>query len=122
MSIYERINSIRKQKGVTWTYLNEKVDGAYHGRMTDLKNGKTTLSHSQLETVAKILDTSTDYLLGNTDDPSAIGQKEKPPAQGGEPVGPNKRALLDLVDAMSEEEMGPLLELVKAMLKMRDGK
>lgn len=83
MEIYDRINLLRKERGITWKYLNEKVDGSYHGRMTDLKNGKTTLSFSQVETIATILYTSTDYLLGNTDDPAPPGEKE-PPAQGGE--------------------------------------
>lgn len=46
-------------------------------------------------------------------------QKEKPPAQGGEPIGPNKRALLELADDMSEEEAAALLELVKLTRKMR---
>lgn len=69
--------------------------------------------------IASYFHVSTDYLLGNTDDPAPTGQKEKPPAQGGEPIGPNKQALLDLVETMSDDEMGVLLEVVKATLKMR---
>lgn len=84
MSTYDRINLVRKERGITWNALNSKVEGAYHGRMTDLKNGKTSLSNSQLQTVADILGTTLDYLLGNTDDPTPAGQKEQPPAQGGE--------------------------------------
>lgn len=34
--------------------------------------------------IASYFHVSTDYLLGNTDDPTPAGQKEKPPAQGGE--------------------------------------
>lgn len=78
MEVYDRINLLRKKKGITWTHLNENVEGAYHGRMTDLKNKKTTLSNSQLETVALILGTTLDYLLGNTDDPAPAGRKEGP--------------------------------------------
>lgn len=37
--------------------------------------------------IASYFHVSTDYLLGNTDDPSPAGQKESPP-QGGEPVRP----------------------------------
>lgn len=33
--------------------------------------------------LAEHFSTSTDYLLGNTDDPSPPGAEEKPPAQGG---------------------------------------
>ena len=72
--------------------------------------------------IASYFHVSTDYLLGNTDDPTPAGQKETPPAQGGGPIGPNKRALLDLVDTMSDEEMGALLDVVRATLKMRGEK
>lgn len=37
--------------------------------------------------IASYFHVSIDYLLGNTDDPSPAGQKEKPPAQGGEQKG-----------------------------------
>lgn len=70
MSIYNRINEVRKRKGITWKHLNENIPGAYSSRMTEFKNGKTTLSKQQLSIVANILDTTTDYLLGNTDDPA----------------------------------------------------
>lgn len=116
MSVYSRIDSVRK--GITWKYINDHVDGAYHGRMTDLKHNKTTLSDVQIQSVANILGTTTDYLLGKTDDPTPPGQKESPPRDG-EHIGPNKRALLDLVEDMSEDEMGALLELVKAAKQMR---
>lgn len=82
MSVYERIKA--QKKGITWNYLNENIDGAYHGRMTDLKNGKTTLSTEQLKQVSEIIGVSVDYLLGQTDNPRPAEQKEKPPAQGGE--------------------------------------
>lgn len=65
---------------------------------------------------------STDYLLGNTDDPTPAAQKEKPPARGGELIGPNKQALLSLVEQMSDDEAGPVLEIVQASLKMREKK
>lgn len=77
MCTYNRINEMRKKKGITWKFLNENIPGkVYSSRMTELKNGKTALSGEQLIVVAKILETSTDYLLGNTDDPSLEGQKK----------------------------------------------
>lgn len=121
MTTYERIDALRKERGIMWSHLNEQI-GAYRGKLTEFKNGKTTLSKSEIAKIASILKTSTDYLLGNTDDPSPAGQKEKLPAHGGEPIGPNKRALLNLVENMSEDEMAALLEVVKATLKMRNKK
>ena len=115
MSVYERINIVRKGKGVTWTHLNENVAGSYHGRMTDLKNGKTTLSSDQLKTIAELLSTSTDYLLGNTDDPTPAGQKEKPPAQGGE-LSPLKQEAWGVIQNMDDETLKKFIKAAKAML------
>lgn len=115
MNTYDRINLIRKSKGITWTYLNENVPGSYHGRMTDLKNEKTTLSVEQLSIVASILGTSTDYLLGNTDDPSPAGQKEKPPAQGGE-LSPIKQEAWETIQKMDNETLKKFIRAAKAML------
>mgnify|MGYP002702177216 FL=1 len=70
MDTYNRIDEIRKRKGITWKYLNENIPGKfYRSRMTEFKNGKTTLTTEQLETIAGLLGTSLDYLLGNTDKP-----------------------------------------------------
>lgn len=78
MGVYHRIDELRKSKGIKWNYLNEKLPGAYHGRMTELKNGKTTLNGEQLDAIAEILGTTSAYLLGATDDPNPAGQKEGP--------------------------------------------
>jgi len=83
MSISERIEVLREQRGISLTHLNNAI-GAYRGKLTEVRKGKTSLSDSEVAILARELSTSTDYLLGNTDDPSPTGQKEKPPAQGGE--------------------------------------
>lgn len=82
MTMYERIDLIRKERGIMWSHLNEKI-GAYRGKLTELKKGKTTLSQDEIFRIASVLGTSTDYLIGKTDDPSPPGAEEKPPAQGG---------------------------------------
>lgn len=115
MRVYEKINEIRKSKGITWKYLNEQIPGAYSSRMTELKNGKTTLSKNQLEIVADILGTTTDYLLGNTDDPAPAGQKEKPApvTEGGlsetkyGQLTPENRELVDsLIEKLLKSQSG----------------
>lgn len=98
-----------------------KTLGLSTSKGTAWKNGSIPKGDTLLK-IASYFHVSTDYLLGNTDDPAPVGQKEKAPADGGEPIGPNKRALLDLVEDMSEDEMAALLEVVKATLKMRDKK
>lgn len=118
MCTYNRINEMRKKKGITWKFLNENIPGkVYSSRMTELKNGKTALSGEQLIVVAKILETSTDYLLGNTDDPSPAGQKESPAADSGsgakyppgyELLTPENRAKADsyLAFLLAEQQSG----------------
>lgn len=84
MTIYERIDELRKEKGVKWGYLNDQI-GAYRGKLTEVKNGKTTLSDYELEKIAEVLGTSVGYLLGSTDNacpPSR--QKETSPEQEGQ--------------------------------------
>lgn len=117
MSIYDRINEIRKSKGIKWKYLNENIPGAYSSRMTELKNGKTSLSTEQLSIVASILGTTTDYLLGNTDDPTPAGQKERPPAGGGEPIDPVTQELIEFANTASPEKRRAALEIIRLINK-----
>ena len=44
----DEILSIAKQNGIKISYLN-KLIGGYRGKLTDWKNGKTTLTESELE-------------------------------------------------------------------------
>ena len=44
----DEILSIAKQNGIKISYLN-KLLGGYRGKLTDWKNGKTTLTESELE-------------------------------------------------------------------------
>ena len=46
--------------------------------------GKYKSYKTYLPQIASYFNVSTDYLLGNTDDPAPAGQKEKPPADGEE--------------------------------------
>ena len=68
MSVHARIDSLRKQKGIKWGFLNDQI-GGYHGKLSDVKNGKTTLNAVEIVKLAEILETTSDYLLGATDDP-----------------------------------------------------
>lgn len=68
--------------------------------------------------LANYFHVSTDYLLGNTDDPSPVGQKE-PPRMEAEAVGPNKRALLDSIADMSEAEAAFALDFIKKIKSIR---
>lgn len=65
-----------KKHGYSLTELNEK---AGLGKNTIYSWKTKTPSTENLQKVAKVLHTSTDYLLGNTDDPSPANNKEEHP-------------------------------------------
>lgn len=52
----EEILSIAKEKGIKISFLNDLI-GGYRGKLTDWKNGKTSLTETELSTI-------TNYLLG----------------------------------------------------------
>lgn len=113
MEIYNRIDKLRKEKGITWTYLNEKVKGYYRGRMTEFKKGKTTLSTEQLETIAELLGTSLDYLLGNTDDPQPAGH----PASEDTGLNPQEQRLIEIFRELNEQGQEMVADYADTMLR-----
>lgn len=69
MTAFERIKKLAKNRGLSLIEVNDKAGlgtrSIYHWK------NKVPKSDS-LTAVAKVLHTSADYLLGNTDDPSAV--------------------------------------------------
>lgn len=81
MNISEKIDYLRYERGISLTHLNKAI-GAYRGKITDVKNGKSSFSNIEISILARELHTTTDYLLGSTDDPRpADDQKENPPTE-----------------------------------------
>lgn len=82
MTISDRIELLREKNGISLTHLNSAI-GAYRGKLTEVRKGKASLSNAEISILAQALSTSTDYLLGNTDNPAPAGQKESPAASEG---------------------------------------
>lgn len=101
----ERIKEQAKKNGWTMKYLSQRL-GLTHCYFTDVKNGKTTLSTDRLNKIAQILNCSVEYLKGETDEPTPSAQMA---------VSPNKQKLLDLIDALSEEQIKRFAELIESM-------
>ena len=117
MIIYERIDQLRKKKGVKWGYLNEQISG-YRGKLTEVKNGKTTLTDIEINKLAKALGTTPDYLLGATDDPTpAGGQKEKPASNEGSELSPAEKSLIQLFRLVPPESQEMVTQMIQAALK-----
>lgn len=112
MRISDKIELLRKQRGISLTHLNNAI-GAYRGKITDVRAGKTSFTNEEIEILAKKLNTSIDYLLGNTDDPA--------PAQSTEaalnPLTPQEERMLALFREMNEEGQEFVANFVDTMVK-----
>lgn len=114
MNTFQRIDFLRKSKGITLKFLNESIPNGYRGKLTELKNGKTTLSVSDLECLTRLLDTSIDYLLGKTDDPAPSGQTEKPTSSLEDGLSAEAKELIRLFDLASPEIRSAALAVLKS--------
>ncbi|WEV39240.1 helix-turn-helix transcriptional regulator [Lactobacillus sp. ESL0680] len=71
MNTFERIKKLTKQQHLTLAKVNEQ---AGIGTNSIYRWKTQTPTSDNLQKVAKVLHTSTDYLLGNTDDPSPVSK------------------------------------------------
>lgn len=92
MNISEKIEYLREQKGISLTHLNKAIN-AYRGKITDVRKGKASFNELEISILARELSTTTDYLLGNTDDPRLADGKREEPAKA-EPGEPSEDAIL----------------------------
>lgn len=107
----DRIEILRKRQGISLTHLNTAI-GAYRGKITDVRAGKASFSNEEIEILAKELNTSTDYLLGNTDDPTPAGANttDTPvPFQ----LTKKAREMLDIFLSLDETTQDGLLDYAK---------
>ena len=76
MTTFERIKKLAKNQHLTLSKVND-MSGIGTNSIYRWKN--QTPTSDNLQKVAKVLHTSTDYLLGNTDDPSPVSKDNEPP-------------------------------------------
>lgn len=72
----KRIKELRKKKQISGESLGEMV-GVQKSAISKYELGRAQPSVEVLVQIANILETSTDYLLGNTDDPTPPNVKKK---------------------------------------------
>lgn len=75
-----RLKIARKSKKMTQEQLAIKVQTT-KGTISNYENGHSTPSNEMLVLLAKTLNVTTDYLLGNTDEPTQFSQQEKDEAE-----------------------------------------
>ena len=106
---FVRLNTLIKERGVTKSYLASKLN---RNRVifSDWARGKSAPSKEALRIIAYALDTTPEYLTGESDDPGHA--PEPTPAQ---------RQFLSLAETLTNEELQKTLEYA-AFLKGQRGK
>lgn len=99
----DRIEALAKEKGMSLSFLCGKL-GLARNYLSEVKKGKTKISGDRLAIIADILNTTPEYLKGETD------IKEKP---AGNKADELDQEFSDLIAQLSPEQR----ELVKAQIK-----
>lgn len=116
--IAKRIKAQAKAKGCS---VNEVLTACELGRntITKISNGSDIYA-GNLVRIAAYLGCSVDYLLGNTDDPTAPGKNKKLPADGGELAEEAlDRELIARLCRLSAEELAQVDAFVQGLLAAR---
>ncbi len=76
METIDKIKQTAKEKGISISFLCDKV-GMQRTYLNDVQKRNGTIPEDRLKTIAECLNVSTDYLLGNTDDPTPPGSQHE---------------------------------------------
>ena len=104
---YDRLEELIKESGKTKVYLCKKMNlGSTYLR--DAKKQNTNIKGEPLRILAQELETTPEYLRGETDDPG-IKKAPDPKIEG---IGAGRQALLAAVDDLTDEQCEKLLGIV----------
>lgn len=109
-----RIYALAKQKGIKNAYIAERC-GRSRAFLTNVKNGNDSISEANLAIIADILDTTPEYLRGETD------RKEKTPAEPAS-VRSDIAEFMEKVSQLPPDAVSRLNDLADLILSARDGK
>lgn len=104
---YDRLEELIKGSGKSKIYLCKKMNlGPTYLR--DAKKQNSNIKDEPLRILAEELNTTPEYLRGETDDPSI----KKAPGINAEGLSAARKALLDAVDGLTDEQCEKLLGIV----------
>lgn len=72
----DRIKSLAKQRGMTMAYINEYL-GKYRGFLSSVRCGTDHIDEAELSIIARLLDTTPEYLTNQTDDSAPYRIQDK---------------------------------------------
>ncbi len=70
----DRIRSLSKEKGISLSFICRKL-GVANVYFIDIDKSGRDIPNDKLSVIAKILETSPEYLAGKTDDPSSLSKQ-----------------------------------------------
>ena len=104
---YDRISALSDACGKKKSFLSQAM-GFSSRYLVDAKKQKTNIADEPLRILADELGTTPEYLRGETDDPSI----KKSPGINAEGLSEARKALLDAVDGLTDEQCEKLLGIV----------
>lgn len=103
-----RLKELRKEAGLTQKMFAQQL-GVAQNTISRWEAGTRSIDADTLANIAKYFDVTTDYLLG-----LSSHKKERPAVE----LSETKQAMLDLIDALSDEQVARLHEIATAALAM----
>jgi hypothetical protein len=116
MRVIDRINGLRKEKGVILSFLNSAI-GGYKGKLTDVKNEKTTLTKIEIDIIAKALGTSSDYLLTGSEAKKSPAEAEENIQKDYNEFSEETREQLGIYMSLSKKATPDQLRTINRLMK-----
>jgi transcriptional regulator with XRE-family HTH domain len=120
----DKIKTLAKSKGISVSFICEQF-GTARGYLNDIARGKNSMSDDRIFKVARLLDTTYDYLTDLTDDPDpnyAAKQAESPEEKLIHKVIERTMTMtgdqidtLDKIFSMEDEDLDHILSVLKVM-------
>ena len=104
MSIIDSVLHLAKEKGISQAFICNKL-GLSRNYLAEVKKGKTSLTDDRLAVIADILNTTPEYLKGETD------TKEKPAGESTDGLSDYDARLLDWFHSLPPEKRQAILEI-----------
>ena len=107
MVIIDRIKALAAEKGMKLNFITKQL-GLSHTYFADVRNGKNSISEKRLKLIATLLDSSVEYLKGETDN------KEQ-----SEPRKARIDVIMDLYEQLTDKEKAEFLPKFNAIINRR---
>lgn len=121
----DRIKDFAKLQGLTMKFLCDCL-GKRRGFLTAVRNGRDHIDAHELSIIADKLHTTTDYLIGVTDDPSPPAPTQPADADAVTPeqlasLDPATRRIFELFNSLPEAERQEALHYIEFIIARSKG-